>query len=125
MYDHNEVEHPGRGRADTERTRLLVRLRQKWSTLAGIKSGEFNAFFGSNPVAEQFNIAAMPGGFNEYIARNHLEAYIGADGEVAPLWAGHLNPGAKYLPQRKEDVAAFVANACAAITRRTHVLSGQ
>lgn len=92
-------------------------------TLEGIKDGEFRAFFGDNSVASQFNIAAMPGGFTEFIKRNRVEAYIGADGEVAPLWPGHLDAGAKNLPQTQGAVREFIRNACDAIEHRTEALT--
>lgn len=122
VYNDPQTGKPGR---DTNFN--LVRNRTKsdyWDlTLAGIKSGEFSAFFGDNLVAPQFNITSMPGGFSDYIADNHLEAYIRADGEVAPLWSGHLNWGAKYLPQSKTDVVEFSKNVCAAIEQRTNALA--
>lgn len=105
----------------------LVRNRTKsdyWDlTLGGIKDGEFRAFFENNPVAPQFNIAAMPGGFTEFIERNRLEIYIGSDGEVAPLWPGHLDAGAKNLPQTKGAVREFIRNVCHAIEHRTEALT--
>ncbi|MFV0433027.1 MAG: hypothetical protein ACK5LO_03460 [Leucobacter sp.] len=118
---------PQTGRPTRDTNLNLVRNKVKsdyWDlTLAAIQNGEFRAFFGDHPVAPQFNIPAMSGGFADFVARYHLEMYFDQYGTVRPLWAGHLAPGAKYLPQTQEQVVEFVANACAGIEERTAVLA--
>lgn len=92
--------------------------RDYWDlTLRGIKSGEFDEFFKRSPQHPDFDIVAM-GGFDGYIERNYLEMYVDPDGTVKPLWPGHLDDGAKALPQSKDDVEHFVENACEAIRQR-------
>ncbi|WP_284984401.1 hypothetical protein [Arthrobacter sp. efr-133-TYG-118] len=98
-------------------------IKDYWDrTLSGIKNGELSSFFGDNLVAQQFNIAAMPGGFAEYVEQNRLESYIGADGEVAPFWPGHLSPGTNPLPQTMAEVEAFLTSVCSAIEQREQEL---
>lgn len=117
---------PNTGRPTSDTNFNLVRNRKKFDywdlSLAGIKSGEFCAFFGDNEVASQFNIPAMTGGFDEFISRHRLEMYFDERGAVLPLWDGHLKPGASALPQTRGQIIEFLANACTAIKRRTAAL---
>lgn len=113
---------PTTGRASSVTNFNLVRNRVKadyWDlTLAGIKAGEFDAFFGRNPVAPRFDIQSMRGGFAEYVERNQLAWYLDVSGEVSPLWNGHLAEGASSRPLAKGDVVQFLENAAAAIKQR-------
>lgn len=113
---------PRTGRPSSATNFNLVRNRTKadyWDlTLVGIKGGEFDAFFGGNPVAPQFDILSMPGRFAEYVERNRLDAYVDGEGEVRPLWRGHFAEGARSLPRTQDDIVQFVENASAAIRHR-------
>ncbi len=95
--------------------------RSKWRdywdlTLASIRAGELNEFFGDN-VDDQFNIPKL-GGFDGYVRRHHLGAYVDSQGEVLPLWDGHLDEGAPALPETMAQIEQFLANVTRAITQR-------
>ena len=91
--------------------------------LRDIRNDKFKEFFSGDLVAPQFNLEAMPGGFDDFIKQNHLEAYVDEAGAVRPLWEGHLADKAVQLPQTKEDVIQFLANVCSAIKQREATLA--
>lgn len=96
--------------------------RSKWRdywdrTLSSIRDGEFDDFFVDNPPHEQFDIPLL-GGFDAYVRRHNLGAYIDERGEVMPLWPGHLEAGSPALPATDDDICAFLENVTRAITQR-------
>ena len=88
-------------------------------TLASIRNKQlkaYNEFFGDNSD-DQFNIPKL-GGFDGYVRRHHLGAYVDSQGEVLPLWDGHLDEGAPALPETMAQIEQFLANVTRAITQR-------
>lgn len=103
---------------NTLRGGFRSKWRDNWDlTLVGIKAGEFDEFFKRSPQHPEFDLDAL-GGFDGYIDRNDLDMYVDTHGSVKPLWPGHLDQGAKALPQSKDDITHFVENVCEAIRQR-------
>ena len=95
--------------------------RSKWRdywdlTLASIRAWRAQRVL-RRQLDDQFNIPKL-GGFDGYVRRHHLGAYVDSQGEVLPLWDGHLDEGAPALPETMAQIEQFLANVTRAITQR-------
>ncbi|WP_454131742.1 DUF6994 family protein [Microbacterium lacticum] len=100
-----------------------LKWRDYWDlTLASIRTHELDDFFGNYPVREQFDIPKL-GGFDAYVQRHSLGAYVSSDGEVLPLWDGHLDADAPALPATPEHIEQFLVNVTRSIVQRATELA--